>query len=216
MDGNGRWAKKRGLSRIFGHRAGVKTVRTIVEVCAGMGIEVLTLYAFSTENWLRPKGEISGLMSILRTYLRRELAAMMKNNIRLRSIGDTAQLPRAAHDELRNTIRATEKNSGMLLNLALNYGGRQEIVHAVNTLLAQGAKKINEQLIAGHLFTSGQPDPDLLIRTSGEMRISNFMLWQLAYSELYVTPILWPDFTTEDLCDAIRDYQKRERRFGGI
>jgi undecaprenyl diphosphate synthase len=216
MDGNGRWAKKRGLPRIFGHRAGVKMVREIVEASADLGVEVLTLYAFSTENWLRPKGEISGLMAILRKYLKRELSTMMKNGIRLRAVGDTTQLPRGAREELQNTMRVTENNQGMILNLALNYGGRQEIVSAVNTLVAKGVKKVDEKLISDHLYTSGQPDPDLLIRTSGEMRISNFLLWQIAYSELYVTSVLWPDFDRKCLHGAIKDYQKRERRFGGV
>jgi len=216
MDGNGRWARKRGLPRIFGHRAGVATVRSIVEACADMGIEVLTLYAFSTENWLRPKGEVKGLMAILRKYLRRELATMMRNNIRLRTIGDPSHLDAATRQELKETIKRTEKNEGMILNLALNYGGRGEIVHAVHRLLEQGVRTVDEKTISEHLYTAGLPDPDLLIRTSGEMRLSNFLLWQTAYSEFYVTPVLWPDFTPLDLKKALAEYEKRERRFGTV
>jgi undecaprenyl diphosphate synthase len=216
MDGNGRWAKKRGLPRIFGHRAGAKTVPTIVEACSDLGIEVLTMYSFSTENWLRPRGEITGLMSILRTYLKRQLANMLKNNIRLRTIGDISHLPEAVRSDLKNTIKATEKNGGMILNLALNYGGRQEIVQAVNALLKKGLTTIDEKAISEHLFTAGLPDPDLLIRTSGEMRVSNFLLWQIAYTELHITPVLWPDFTPDDLRVAVAVYQKRERRYGAV
>jgi undecaprenyl diphosphate synthase len=216
MDGNGRWARKRGMPRVFGHRSAVNNVREIAEECARLKIEVLTLYALSTENWLRPKQEISGLMSLLRTFVRRELEAMMKNDIRLRVVGDLNRLPKSAGEAVQKTIAETAHNRGMILNLALNYGGRSEIVRAANALLAKGAKEITEDDFAGELYTAGQPDPDLVIRTSGEMRVSNFLLWQIAYSELYVTPVLWPDFGAKELNEAIRDYQKRERRFGGI
>lgn len=216
MDGNGRWAKQRGMPRIFGHRAAVNTVRSIVEACADLHIEVLTLYAFSTENWLRPKGEVSGLMSILRKYLKRELPTMMKNNIRFRTIGDTGHLPQAVREELKRCIAETAANEGMVLNMALNYGGRSEIIRAVNRLLDAGIRTVDEKTIEEHLYTAGLPDPDLLIRTSGEMRISNFLLWQIAYSELYVTPVLWPDFTVEHLNAALAEYAKRERRYGAV
>lgn len=216
MDGNGRWAKRRGLPRAFGHRAGVKNVREIVESCSQLGIKALTLYAFSTENWVRPGAEVRALMSLLKTYLRQEYPTMMKNNIRLRSIGDPDALPDAAREELKNVMRKTEKNTGMTLNLALNYGGRQEIVRAVNRLLKDGATRVNEEDIASALDTADLPDPDLLIRTSGEMRISNFLLWQVAYSEFYVTKTFWPDFKTPELHQAIVEYQSRDRRFGGV
>ncbi|MFH1368756.1 MAG: isoprenyl transferase [Elusimicrobiota bacterium] len=216
MDGNGRWAQKRRLPRIFGHRSGMKTVREIVESCADLKIEVLTLYAFSTENWSRPEKEISGLMTLLRRYLRSELKTMMKNNVRLKTIGDQSKFPEIISDELAKTVRETERNTGLILNLALNYGSRREIIGAVNKLIAGGAGKIDEEMLSDSLDTAGFPDPDLLIRTSGEMRISNFLLWQIAYAELYVTPVLWPDFRTKDLKEAIIEYQKRERRFGGL
>jgi undecaprenyl diphosphate synthase len=215
MDGNGRWAKKRGLPRIFGHRAGVKAVQRIVEAASTAGLEVLTLYAFSTENWARPKGEVSGLMGILKKYLRAELPTMMKNNVRMVTIGDRAKLPPAVRQELEDVMEKTRGNTGMVLNMALNYGGRQEIVRAVQRCQADGVP-IDEQAITDHLDTAGLPDPDLFIRTSGEMRISNLLLWQMAYTELYVTPVLWPDFSSEDLHDAIAVYRQRERRYGGI
>jgi undecaprenyl diphosphate synthase len=216
MDGNGRWAKKRHLPRIFGHRAAMKTVREIVESCSNLGVKVLTLYAFSTENWVRPESEIRGLMTILRAYLKSELRAMLKNDVRLSVIGDISKLPNAARSELLETIEKTKHNSGLVLNLALNYGGRQEILRAVKKAAEKGLSDIDENTFAGLLDTAGLPDPDLIIRTSGEMRISNFLLWQMAYSEFYVTPVLWPDFRTRHLNAAILDYQKRDRRFGGI
>jgi undecaprenyl diphosphate synthase len=216
MDGNGRWAKKRNLPRIMGHREGAKTVKEIVTACAELGIGVLTLYAFSTENWSRPKAEISGLMQILEKYLKSELATFMKNNVRLAVIGDIGALPEKPVTALRKVLAATENNTGTVLNLALNYGGRQEIVQAVNTALNNGATSVSENSISANLYTAGQPDPDLLIRTSGEMRISNFLLWQAAYAEFVVTPVLWPDFKKKNLYDAITEYQGRERRFGGI
>lgn len=217
MDGNGRWAKKRGLPRIFGHRQAMKNVKEIVTACAGLkNVRVLTLYALSTENWIRPKTEIMGLMSILKAYLKRELKTFMDNNIRLVTIGDITRLPAEQQRLLEETKEVTGKNSGMILNLALNYGGRQEILNAVNSLLKSGQKRAEEKDLESRLYTAGLPDPDLLIRTSGEMRVSNFLLWQIAYTELYVTPVLWPDFKTKNLHDAIIDYQSRQRRFGGI
>lgn len=216
MDGNGRWAKKRGLPRILGHRAGEKAVRNIVETCAKLKIKILTLYAFSTENWARPKTEINSLMVLLKTYLRKELKNLLKNNIRLNVIGNISKLPQGTKTELDKVIKKTSRNSGLLLNLALNYGGRQEIVRAVNFLLRKKLKEIKEKDLSDNLYTEGIPDPDLFIRTSGEKRLSNFLLWQLAYSELYFTEVLWPDFNENDLYSAIIEYQRRNRRFGGI
>jgi len=216
MDGNGRWARKRGLPRIFGHRKAIKSVNEIVEASAELGIKVLTLYSFSTENWSRPKKEVDALMGLLRKYLRSELGKLNKNNIRLNVIGDFSKLPQSTKEELVKVIRLTEKNTGLLLILALNYGGRQEIVRAFNLLSESGSKSIEESDINDNLYTKGLPDPDLLIRTSGEKRLSNFLLWQLAYTELYFTDVLWPDFCKQDLLEAIIEFQKRERRFGGI
>lgn len=216
MDGNGRWAKKRGLPRIFGHRAAMKTVREIVTECADLGVKALTLYAFSTENWTRPEKEISGLMALLRAYLKSELKTFTKNNIRLSVIGDVSKLPQAAAKELLATRDKTSHNTGMVLNLALNYGGRDDIVRAARKAAAAGMKEIDEEGFSALLDTAGLPDPDLMIRTSGEMRLSNFLLWQLAYAELYVTPVLWPDFRAKDLREAITEYQARDRRYGGV
>ncbi|MHB9154060.1 MAG: isoprenyl transferase [Endomicrobiales bacterium] len=216
MDGNGRWAKKRCLPRVLGHREGVKRVREIVESCSRLNIRALTLYAFSAENWARPGAEVKALMTILKSYLKKEYPVMMKNNVRLRAVGDIAHLPPEAREELKETVKKTEKNSGLALNLALNYGGRQEIVRAVNRLVKQGRREVDENLITEALDTAGLPDPDLLIRTSGEMRVSNFLLWQIAYTEFYVTKTLWPDFRENDLYRAIEDFQSRERRFGGV
>lgn len=216
MDGNGRWARRRGLPRLFGHREGSKRVPEIVQACTDLGVKVLTLYAFSTENWARPATEVSGLMGILRAYLRSQYDMMMQNNIRLRTVGDISKLPESAREEFRRVMKDTAGNTGLVLNLALNYGGRSEIVRAVNRLIKDGAEKVTEGSLTDALDTTGLPDPDLLIRTSGEMRISNFLLWQTAYAEFYVTPLFWPEFTPERLHDAIEDYQRRERRFGGI
>ena len=216
MDGNGRWAKKKGLPRIFGHRAGVRAVRSIVESSAELGVKVLTLYAFSTENWSRPAIEVRGLMKLLERYLVSELKALQKNNIRLKVIGDLAGLPQPTREKLAQVIRMTEKNTGLVLNLALNYGGRQEIVRAVNAAVERRSGKIRESDISDNLDTRDIPDPDMVIRTSGERRISNFLLWQMAYSEFYFTEKLWPDFRAHDLYEAIIDFQKRERRFGGL
>ncbi len=216
MDGNGRWAKRRGLPRMAGHRRGIERLREIVPAAKDYGVKILTLFAFSTENWNRPKGEIEGLFKTLERHLKDEVEELQKNNVRLHPIGRLEGLPSSLQRELSRVERITEDNKGIILNLALNYGGRSDIVDAVKKMIAQGPKGIDEKTLSQYLSTSGQPDPDLLIRTSGEMRISNFLLWQLAYSELWITPILWPDFKKENLLEAILDYQKRERRFGRI
>lgn len=216
MDGNGRWAAKRGLPRIMGHRAGVKTVKEIVKACSGLGVKVLTLYAFSTENWLRPKSEVSGLMSILKVFLKKELSSLIENNVRFQTIGVVEGLPVQVREVLAETKRNTCGNTGLILNIAINYGGRQEIIDAVNRLIKSGAREADSEVFKEYLYTSSLPDPDLLIRTSGEMRISNFLLWQIAYTEFYVTDVLWPDFKEKNLIEAIIDYQKRDRRFGGV
>lgn len=222
MDGNGRWAQKRGLPRTVGHKAGVEALREIVKACSNLGIEVLTVYAFSTENWSRPKEEVNILMNLLTEYLRRELRELHENNVQIRMIGDLTQLPKEAQVQLKRSIEHTKNNSGLILNLALNYGGRAEIRQTMIKLgerIAQGKLKPNEitdEIISESLFTSGLPDPDLLIRTSGEMRISNFLLWQIAYTEIVVTDCLWPDFDPDRLNEAILEYQKRDRRFGGL
>ncbi len=222
MDGNGRWAKKRHLPRIAGHRAGVASARMVIETCARLKIEALTLYAFSVENWRRPKAEIDFLMRLLREYLRKELPAIHKNNIHLVVIGRPEELPQAVQRDIEEAMRVTARNSGMKLAVALNYGGRAELVDAVNAILAEkrtngaGSKPVDEETISRHLYTANLPDPDLLIRTSGEMRVSNFLLWQIAYAELYVTETLWPDFDRASLLEALLDFQKRERRYGGL
>ncbi|MCC7155656.1 MAG: isoprenyl transferase [Bryobacterales bacterium] len=223
MDGNGRWANQRSLPRVAGHKAGVEPVRTTVESCARLGIGSLTLYAFSVENWKRPQSEVETLWRLLRYYLHREMPALMKNGIRFKAIGRIEGLPPSVRHELREVMERTAANPGMTLNVAINYGGRSEIVDAVNALLDQARRegtldrlRLDEDLLASALHTAGQPEPDLLIRTSGEMRISNFLLWQIAYAELYVTETLWPDFDRKELLCAIQAYQKRDRRFGGI
>jgi undecaprenyl diphosphate synthase len=218
MDGNGRWAAQRHLPRVEGHRAGIDSVRDVVEGSARLGIEVLTLYAFSVENWKRPAMEVSTLMSLLKRYLRLELSTLLRNNIRFRVIGREEELTRDIRDELKAAEVKTAGNTGMLFNIALNYGGRAEIVEAARRLLAAGTRpeELDEQRFAGCLYTAGQPDPDLLIRTSGEMRVSNFLLWQIAYAEIWVTDTLWPDFRQRDLLEAVLAYQKRDRRYGGI
>ena len=222
MDGNGRWAKQRGLPRIAGHREGVRSVRDIVEVCGQLGIDVLTLYTFSTENWRRPQKEVSALMKLLLKTLRKEIDDLVKNNVRLLTIGNLEKLPKVAHQGMLEGMAATKMNTGLKLNLALNYGGREEIVSAVQKIaldIQQGKiqpRDIDRKIMAQYLYTEGLPDPDLLVRTSGEYRISNFLLWQLAYTEIYITDVLWPDFRRLNLYDAIRDYQGRERRFGKV
>jgi len=218
MDGNGRWAAQRHLPRVEGHRAGIDSVRDVVETSARLGIEVLTLYAFSVENWKRPRAEVNTLMMLLKRYIRLELSTLLQNNIRFHVIGRPEELPPDVQDELEIGIAKTAANTGMLFNIALNYGGRAEIVDAARRAIASGIAPddLDEARFSSLLYTAGQPDPDLLIRTSGEMRISNFLLWQIAYSEIWVTETLWPDFRRRDLLDAVVAYQKRERRYGGI
>ncbi|MDH5477968.1 MAG: isoprenyl transferase [Nitrospinota bacterium] len=220
MDGNGRWAKKQGLPRIEGHRVGVNVVDKVVAHCRSMGIKALTLYSFSSENWKRPKTEVGALMNILKAYVKKELSRMLKENIRFNAIGALENLPDFALDAVREAMESTKNNDGMTLTLALSYGSREEITTAVRRI-AQEVREdrlsptdIDETLISRYLGTSDLPDPDLLIRTSGELRISNFLLWQIAYTELYFTDKLWPQFTTDDVDEAIRSYQSRERRFG--
>ncbi len=222
MDGNGRWAQKRHLPRIAGHRAGVASARQVIESCARLGIQALTLYAFSLENWRRPKTEIDFLMRLLREYLRKELPEIHRNNIRLIVIGRLDHLPEAVRKDVQEAMDFTAKNSGMKLTVALNYGGRAELVDAFNSILDHVGNNgatfppVDEKLISDHLYTAGLPDPDLLIRTSGEMRVSNFLLWQIAYAEIYVTETLWPDFNRVRLLEALFEFQKRERRYGGL
>ena len=220
MDGNGRWAKKKSLNRIKGHIRGVDAVREVIKACREFGVKILTLYAFSVENWKRPKEEVSALMRLLKEYLVKERDEMVKNRIRLCAIGRIEDLPPDVQTTLRETIQKTERCDGMVLNLALSYGGRSEIIHAVQEILRDVQKgkirseDLNFHRFSQYLWTRGIPDPDLLIRTSGELRISNFLLWQIAYTELYVTETLWPDFNRNELIKAIVDYQARERRFG--
>jgi len=218
MDGNGRWAAQRHLPRVEGHRAGIDSVRDVVETSARLGIDVLTLYAFSMENWKRPRSEINTLMTLLKRYIRLELSTLLKNNIRFQVIGRHEELPLDVQHELEIGIRETAVNSGMLFNIALNYGGRAEIVDAARRAIAAGVRPedLDERRFGDFLYTAGQPDPDLLIRTSGEMRVSNFLLWQIAYSEIWVTETLWPDFRCRHLLESIVAYQKRDRRYGGI
>jgi undecaprenyl diphosphate synthase len=247
MDGNGRWAQRRHLPRIAGHRKGTETARTTIETCARLKVEALTLYAFSVENWRRPKTEIDFLMQLLREYIRQEMPLIQRNNIRMRFLGRIEELPAAVQKDVRDATERTSTNTGMFLCIALNYGGRAEIVDAINAILAghsgngdsvhagengQHAAKlsseaghgpgngngrlITEDELSGYLYTEGLPDPDLLIRTSGEMRVSNFLLWQIAYAEMFVTETLWPDFNRARLLEALIEFQKRERRYGGI
>jgi undecaprenyl diphosphate synthase len=221
MDGNGRWAKKRLLNRIEGHKKGTDAVRNIVRASREIGIGYLTLYAFSEENWKRPKTEISALMGLLKGFLVSELSEMMDNGIRLNAIGRTEKLPEGVKKTLSNTIAKTANNNDLVLTLALSYGGRQEItdsVQRIGSMIEKGditAGEITDKMISDRLYTAGMPDPDLLIRTSGEYRISNFLLWQIAYAEIYITPTLWPDFGKDEYLAAIADFQGRERRFGG-
>ncbi|MFT4833295.1 MAG: undecaprenyl diphosphate synthase [Marinoscillum sp.] len=222
MDGNGRWAKKQGAARIFGHRNAIKAVRETTEGCAELGIKYLTLYAFSTENWNRPKMEVDGLMSLLVSTIADEVSTLMKNKVSLRTIGDISKLPDSAQIKLKEAIDITSVNTGLKLILALNYSGRWDLINAVKGLIADPKNRpingdnIEQEMLEKYLSTSGIPDPELLIRTSGEMRISNFLLWQMAYTELFFTPVLWPDFREKDLHEAILAYQQRERRFGLI
>lgn len=217
MDGNGRWARQRGLPRVEGHRAGIEAVRAVFEYSARLGIPVLTLYAFSAENWKRPPEEVETLWQLLLTYLRQELSKLCEHGVRFLPIGRLHELPQEVAQELRKAREATRDNSRMTLVVALNYGGRCEIIDAVNRLLAEGvAGPVDEEEFERRLYTAGLPDPDLLIRTSGEMRLSNFLLWQVAYSEIYVSEILWPDFRGKDYLEALVEYQRRERRYGGV
>ncbi len=222
MDGNGRWAEKRGLPRLAGHRAGVEALRDVVEACGEWGVKYLTLYAFSTENWKRPRREIDGLMHLLVEYLRRELDELDKKDVKIRVIGHPEEIPSYAWRELERAIARTRDNSGLEILLALNYGGRREIADAARAIarrVLEGSlrpEEIDERCFAEHLETRGVPDPELVIRSGGELRVSNFLLWQIAYAELWVTPVLWPDFRREHLRQAIEDFYARERRFGGL
>jgi undecaprenyl diphosphate synthase len=220
MDGNGRWAQKRKQPRLFGHKAGAQSVQNIVETCREIGIEYLTLYAFSSENWHRPEQEVSGLMTILKNYLESELPRMQKNDIRLMSIGNRTRLPETVRQSLERVIAETSENSKLTLNLALSYGGRDEIVRAVRAISARclhgemTPEQVSDQTISENLDTCRIPDPDLLIRTGGEARLSNFLLWQVSYAEIYFTETMWPDFRKEVFLQALQEYQSRERRFG--
>jgi len=222
MDGNGRWARQRGLPRIAGHKEGVKAVRDVVEACGELGVNCLTLYTFSTENWRRPVSEVSALMKLLLQTLRREVNDLNRNNVRLRVVGDIAGLPDAARGGILDGIEKTKSNTGLVLNLALNYGAREEIVAAVRAIATQvragelDPEAITNETLAENLYTADLLDPDLLIRTSGEFRLSNFLLWQLAYTEFYITDVFWPNFRRQHLYEAIADYQRRERRFGKV
>jgi undecaprenyl diphosphate synthase len=218
MDGNGRWARARRRPRVAGHRAGIKSVREVVEASARLGLECLTLYAFSQENWKRPRPEVETLMSLLQDYIRRELSRLVDNNIRLRVIGHVEDLPAGAQRAIDSALEATANNEGLLFTIALSYGGRTEIVDACRSLIREGvdADSVDAEAFGRRLYTAGQPDPDLLIRTSGELRISNFLLWQIAYAEIWVTDTLWPDFRCRHLLQALLDYQRRERRYGGL
>jgi undecaprenyl diphosphate synthase len=216
MDGNGRWAKKRSLPRTFGHKQGVKTIKKIVKAASSLGIKVLTLYAFSTENWKRPKSEIKALMVLLKYFLSKEVDELNKEGVKLRVLGDLSRFSEDIKIEIKKACDLTCNNTGLNLNIALNYGARQEILQAFEKMLKQGIKKPTEAILSSFLYTEGQPDPDLLIRTSGEFRISNFLLWQIAYSEIYIVDKLWPDFSKKDLESAIINFQSRQRRFGGV
>jgi undecaprenyl diphosphate synthase len=222
MDGNGRWAKSKNMVRVQGHRAGAESVREVVKAAGEFGVKYLTLYAFSVENWNRPKSEINTLMGLLEKFLRDELAELQKNNVRLQAIGRLTDLPDNVREQLHLCIQATQKNTGLILILALSYSGRVEIIEAVQSIIREirlghlDSAQIDEQLFHHHLYTRYYPDPDLLIRTSGELRLSNFLLWQLSYTEIYVTPTLWPDFRGKDLAEAIVEYGNRQRRFGAV
>jgi undecaprenyl diphosphate synthase len=222
MDGNGRWANSRGLPRYFGHKAGVESLRDIVRACSEFKIQVLTVYAFSTENWKRPQEEINILMDLLVEYLHKEINELCDEGVRVNPIGKLEELPESAVKALRMAVERSSGNDGLILNLALNYGGRAEIIEAVRAIAANvkngvmSVEQIDGNTISGHLYTSGQPDPDLLIRPAGDFRISNFLLWQLAYTEFWHTPVMWPDFRRNHLINAIIEYQRRERRFGGL
>ena len=218
MDGNGRWAKARGRPRLAGHRAGTENIRPILEACVEFGIEILTIWAFSTENWRRPEAEVKGLLRILQEMIRRELSALHKQGVQLRHVGYLDRLPPRLQKQVRDAVELTHNNSRVVLNVAFDYGGRAEIVDAVRRIVRDGipADQVNEALLSRYMYTGDQPDPDLIIRTSGEMRTSGFMLWQAAYAEYYVTPTFWPDFNREELYKALVAYNQRDRRYGGI
>lgn len=222
MDGNGRWAKERKLPRAFGHGAGVEAIRNIVKECNNLGIKYLTLYAFSTENWVRPKEEVNSLMKLLLEYLKNEIEELHSNGVIVNHIGDVSKLPKECENELKVAYEKTKNNKGLMLNLAINYGGRDEIVNAIKRISEDfkagviNKEDMNEDLVSSYLYTASMPDPDIIIRPSGEQRISNFLLWQCAYSEFWYSNIYWPDFTPKDLHKAIYDFQKRDRRYGGV
>lgn len=218
MDGNGRWAKERGLPRLAGHRAGVENLRRVLEASAEFGIKYLTIYAFSTENWERPAAEVRGLLNILEEVIDRELAELHKNGVQLRHIGRLERLTPALQEKVRRAIDLTCDNTRLILNVAWNYGGRDEIVHAIQRIVEEGipAEEIDEEVVKKHLYTKDSPNPDLVIRTSGEYRVSNFLIWQAAYAEWYITPIYWPDFDRDELLKALQEYATRERRFGRV
>lgn len=222
MDGNGRWAKKRNLPRISGHKAGVEALRDVIKTSSKMGIDYLTLYAFSTENWKRPSQEVNGLMELLVIYLRKEIGELHSNNVRINTIGDVLKLPKKAIIEIEKATEKTAKNTGLTVNIALNYGGKSDIINAVKNISKDildnelKIEDIDESIFSTYLYTNNIPDPDLLIRTSGEQRISNFLLWQIAYSEFWFADVYWPDFTSAHLIEAIEDFKQRKRRFGGI
>jgi len=218
MDGNGRWARARGLPRLAGHRAGVDNLRRVLEASVEYGIQILTIYAFSTENWNRPESEVKGLIAILEEVIDRELQSLHENGVQLRHIGRLERLGAKLQEKVKHAIELTKNNDRLILNVAWNYGGRAEIVHAIQEIIQDGvpADEISEELLSSYLYTSESPDPDLIIRTSGEMRVSNFLIWQGAYSELYVTPHYWPDFGPDELLEAIQDYAQRERRYGQV
>lgn len=216
MDGNGRWAKQRGLPRLAGHKAGAENLRRVLRACGEWGIKYVTIYAFSTENWRRPKEEVEGLFNLLNQYIDQSLPELVKEGVQVRHIGRMDGVPEELQEKIRQVVEATRENDRLILCVAFNYGGRAEIVDAVRRIVAKGYKpeEINEELISSHLYTAGIPDPDLIIRTAGEMRLSNFLLWQSAYAEYYSTPVYWPDFDEEELYKALLDYSRRERRFG--
>lgn len=222
MDGNGRWAKERNLPRTFGHKAAIETIRDIVKECSNIGVKYLTLYAFSTENWVRPAEEVNTLMKLLVEYLRKEFEELNSNNVVINSIGDISKLPKICQEELRKAYSNTKNNKGLVLNLALNYGGRDDITTAFKKIYNDikfgklNEDQISEEIISEYLYTAGMPDPDIIIRPSGEFRLSNFLLWQAAYSEFWISDIKWPDFKVENLHQAIYDYQQRDRRYGGV
>lgn len=218
MDGNGRWAKARGLPRLAGHRAGTENLRPILRACAEFGVEILTVWAFSTENWRRPEAEVKGLLRILQEMIRREVRELHKEGVQVRHLGHVDRLPARLQKQVRDAVELTKNNTRIVFNVAFDYGGRDEIVHAVRQIIHDGipADQVDEALLSRYMYTAGQPDPDLIIRTSGEMRTSGFMLWQSAYAEYYVTPTFWPDFDRGELCQALAAYGQRDRRFGGI